>query len=161
MIIGGGSTMTKRRTFTREFKLAAVKKVTDQGMSYAEVSRDLDIYDHQLRKWKKQCEASGELDTHAPNTVAAELKRLRDENRQLKMERDILKKGVSGLLMLLFRAFGDVFPRDGVDLHGLLDQAVKQFAPSFGCTAVETERELVEVVVQMFFTHQCFSPTIA
>ena len=47
-----------RRTFTRDFKLAAVKKVLEQGLSYRQVARDLgirDTYIAQLEEnlWKR------------------------------------------------------------------------------------------------------------
>ena len=37
--------MSKRRTFSREYKLEAVKKVVEQGLSFAQVARDLQIRD--------------------------------------------------------------------------------------------------------------------
>ena len=87
----------KRRTFSRDFKLAAVKKVVEQGLSYREVARDLNVLDSLIRNWRKAFEADGtfaaEVDQNP--SVEAELKRLREENRQLKMERDILKKATA------------------------------------------------------------------
>ena len=41
----------RRRTFSREFKLAAVKKVVEQGLSCREVARDLDVRDNLIRNW--------------------------------------------------------------------------------------------------------------
>ena len=87
----------KRRTFSREFKLAAVNKVIVQGLSYTEVARDLGIRDTLIHNWKKAFEADGSLGTKVEegSSVEQELKRLREENRQLKMERDILKKATA------------------------------------------------------------------
>ena len=87
----------KRRTFSREYKLAAVKKVVDHGMSYCEVARDLGIRDNLIHNWRKAFEADGTLAAEAKDnsTTDAELKRLRQENRQLRMERDILKKATA------------------------------------------------------------------
>jgi len=89
--------MDQRRTFSREFKLAAVKKIIEQGMSYAQVARDLDVRDNLIRNWKKSFEKDGTLKAEitSSNSVEDELKRLREENRQLKMERDILKKATA------------------------------------------------------------------
>jgi transposase len=90
--------MKKRRTFTREFKLEAVKQVVLQGMSPGEVARDLGIRDNLLHNWKRKFESDGTLAELAGGNAsaeAAELKRLREENRQLKMERDILKKATA------------------------------------------------------------------
>lgn len=87
----------ERRKFSREFKLAAVKKVVEQGLSCSEVARDLNIRDNLIRNWKKSFEADGTLETESngKESAEAELKRLREENRQLKMERDILKKATA------------------------------------------------------------------
>ena len=86
-----------RRTYSRDYKLAAVKKVIEQGLSYAEVARDLGIGDTLIHNWRKAFKADGTIQaevTQSPS-VEAELKRLREENRQLKMERDILKKATA------------------------------------------------------------------
>lgn len=90
----------ERRTFTRDFKLAAVKKVLEHGLSYRQVARDLGIRDTYIHNWRRALEKDGSLKKEAkadaPSaTVEAELKRLREENRQLKMERDILKKATA------------------------------------------------------------------
>ena len=89
--------MDARRVFSREFKLAAVKKITEQGLSYAVVARDLGVRDNLIRNWKKKFEQDGTLsaENSSNQSVEAELKRLREENRQLKMERDILKKATA------------------------------------------------------------------
>ena len=87
----------KRRTFSREYKLAAVKKVVEHGMSYCEVARDLGIRDNLIHNWRKAFEKDGTLakEVQTSSTTEAELKRLREENRQLRMERDILKKATA------------------------------------------------------------------
>ena len=87
----------KRRAFSRDYKLAAVKKVVEQGLSCSEVARDLGISDTLLRKWRQVFDADGTLQAEVDDipSVEAELKRLREENRQLKMERDILKKATA------------------------------------------------------------------
>ncbi len=89
--------MRERRTFSREYKLAAVKKVIEQGLSYCQVARDLGIRDNMIHNWRKAFEADGTLQSEVLNrpSMDAELKRLREENRQLKMERDILKKATA------------------------------------------------------------------
>ena len=45
--------MKSKRTFSREYKLAAVKKMVEQGLSYAEVAKDLGIADGLLRNRRK------------------------------------------------------------------------------------------------------------
>ena len=42
-----------RKTYTAEFKLQAVKMITDQKLSVAEVARRLDVGENLLRAWKK------------------------------------------------------------------------------------------------------------
>lgn len=43
-----------RRSFSREFKLEAVRLVNERGMTVAQAARDLDIHDNVLRRWIKQ-----------------------------------------------------------------------------------------------------------
>lgn len=89
--------MSKRRVYSREYKLAAVKKVVEQGLSYCQVARDLGIRDNLIHNWRKAFEADGTLSAEVQNSPAmeAELKRLREENRQLRMEKEILKKAAA------------------------------------------------------------------
>ena len=42
-----------RRSFSREFKLEAVRLVRERGVSIAQASRDLDLHENMLRKWVK------------------------------------------------------------------------------------------------------------
>lgn len=89
--------MSKRRVFSRDYKLAAVKKVVEQGLSYSQVARDLGIRDNLIHNWRKAFEADGTLSAEVHNSTAieTELKRLREENRQLRMEKEILKKAAA------------------------------------------------------------------
>lgn len=86
-----------RRSFTEEFRAGAVRLVLDEGKSAGAVARDLDLTDSALRNWVAQARAdrtkgkSGGLTT----VEREELARLRRENRQLKLERDILKKAAA------------------------------------------------------------------
>ena len=84
-----------RRTYTCEFKIAAVKLVTDQGQSVAEAAQSLGISAETLRRWKIafQTEGAQAFPGHGNVPPAEqELRRLRAENTRLKAERDILKK---------------------------------------------------------------------
>ena len=89
--------MDKRRNYTREFKLASVRKVIEQGLTFTAVAKDLNVGANLIRKWKKTFEEDGSLQTEitGSSSVEAELKRLREQNRQLIMERDILKKATA------------------------------------------------------------------
>ncbi len=87
-----------RRSFTAEFKAQAVKLITGQGKSVAEVARDLDLSESLLRGWKRSLAEGGD---HAfpgkgnPCAHEEELRRLRAEVKRLTMERDILKKATA------------------------------------------------------------------
>jgi transposase len=87
-----------RRTFTREFKVEAVKPVTEQGRSFAEAAANLGIAESLLRNWKKNLLDQGDQafpgKGHLP-ALEEELRRLRAENKRLQMERDILKKATA------------------------------------------------------------------
>jgi transposase-like protein len=52
--------MGQRRTFSREFKLQAVKLVRDCGVSVVRAARDLDIHENLRRKWTRQQAADPE-----------------------------------------------------------------------------------------------------
>jgi transposase len=87
----------KRRSFSEEFKLEAVKLVKEGGMSVNAAARDLGIYATSLRNWVRQYEIDhGDGPDGALTTKEKEeLRRLRRENRQLKMEREVLKKATA------------------------------------------------------------------
>src|SRR4051794_551267 len=87
-----------RRTYTPEFKVEAVKLVTDKGYSVAEAARSLGVHVTLLRSWKQTLQAQGEQafpgQGHPP-AVEEELRRLRAENKRLLAERDVLKKAAA------------------------------------------------------------------
>ena len=88
----------KRSTYTAEFKLQAVRTITDQKLSVAEVARRLDVGENLLRDWKKAVLARGGAafpgHGHLP-PAEDELRRLRAEVTRLKAERDLLKKAAA------------------------------------------------------------------
>lgn len=86
-----------RRKFTAEFKQRAVDLVLKRGLSVAEASRDLGIYESSLSKWVRQAKVDqGKGPPGALTTEELqELRRLRKENRVLKEEREILKKAAA------------------------------------------------------------------
>lgn len=88
----------QRRTYTSEFKVEAVKLVTEKGCSIAEAARSLDIGETLLRSWKVAFQAEGEQAFPGNGRLPAveeELRRLRAENQRLRQERDILKKAAA------------------------------------------------------------------
>jgi transposase len=86
-----------RRRFTDEFRAGAVRLVLDEGKSAGAVARDLDLTESALRNWVAQAQADRTKGKSGGLTTAEreELARLRKENRQLKLERDILKKAAA------------------------------------------------------------------
>jgi transposase len=87
-----------RRTYTAEFKLEAVKLVTDKGYSVAEAARSLGLNENLIRNWKQALEANGDQAFPGQGKltpVEEELRRLRAENKRLLAERDILKKAAA------------------------------------------------------------------
>lgn len=83
--------MATRKTYTQDFKLDAVKLVTERGLSRARVARDLGIGTQTLRNWLR---APAPAAAPAPGTDAQQLAALRRENELLREERDILKKAL-------------------------------------------------------------------
>lgn len=91
--------MTKRknRSYTNEFKQEAVALVTEQGYSVPKAAASLGITDKLLYNWKAKFEAQ-QSGTALNADERAELLRLRKENKELRMEKDILKKASALLL---------------------------------------------------------------
>lgn len=91
--------MTKRknRSYTPEFRLEAVALVNEQGYSVSRAAASLGITDKLLYSWKTKHdnEQSG---LGLSVDERAELKRLRKENKDLRMEKEILKKASALLL---------------------------------------------------------------
>src|SRR3954467_2486347 len=88
----------QRRSYTREFKIEAVKLVTEKGYSVAEAARSLDIGETLLRSWVQAFQKQGDqaFPGHGNLTaVEQELRQLRADNKRLLMERDILKKATA------------------------------------------------------------------
>ena len=91
-----------RRQFTREFKLEAVRLVSDGKQSMAEVALTLWIRPDMLRAWKRQVEGlpggagKNVFTGHGKGTdQEQELKRLRREVERLEQERNFLKKAAA------------------------------------------------------------------
>ena len=87
-----------RKTYTREFKLQALRMLTEQGLSVAEVARRLGVTEGSVRAWREAAEAQGAaaFPGHGnPTPAEDELRRLRAENARLRAERDLLKKAAA------------------------------------------------------------------
>jgi len=87
-----------RRTFSREFKLEAIRLVRERGVSVAQASRDLDVHPNVVRKWARDFEADPQQAFPGQGKMKPEqleIERLRREVRRLQAERDILKKAAA------------------------------------------------------------------
>ena len=87
-----------RRQFTREFKLEAVRMVTDGGRSPSAVARELGIRPAMLRSWRRQVGATRPRSEGSGSPVVSqdeELRRLRREVERLTQERDFLKRAAA------------------------------------------------------------------
>ena len=87
-----------RRQYTKEFKIEAVRLIVEEGRPISEVARELGIGENLLHRWKKKSE-EGKIDPFPGQGRLSpedeELRRLRRENKRLRMEHEILKKAVA------------------------------------------------------------------
>lgn len=83
------------RVYDMGFKIDAVRLVVDEGYSVVKAAESLGISSKNLYHWKRQY-LEGRLDPAMkraqPTEQEAELRRLREENRKLRLEAEILKK---------------------------------------------------------------------
>ena len=90
--------VNSRRKYDREFKLEAVRLVTDGGRPVVEVARDLGIHENLLYNWRRKYlddsvhsfPGKGHL-----KPADEEMRRLKKELTDVKEERDILKKALA------------------------------------------------------------------
>jgi len=92
----------RRRQFTQEFKIEAVRLVTAGGQRVSEVARQLGVRPDMLRHWRRQvegCVGQAPADVFPGNGKLTsqddEIRRLRREVALLREERDILKKATA------------------------------------------------------------------
>jgi transposase len=82
-----------RRSFSREYKLEAVRLVREGGRPVREVARDLGVRPDLLRTLKRRCDA--ELGPRPAASLEEENRRLQRETAVLRQERDFLKKAAA------------------------------------------------------------------
>lgn len=86
--------MAKRKKYTKEFKEEAIKLVTEQGYTQSAAARNLGIKGNNLNRWIQ--DSKGLADKKPAKTAEnEELIRLKKENHQLRLEREILKKAAA------------------------------------------------------------------
>ena len=88
--------MAKYRKYSKEFKLQAAKLITEQGYSYDKAAKRLGTTGFSVRNWVKKFQQTGELPSKAESPPKVdEIRQLRKELAQLKMENEILKKAAA------------------------------------------------------------------
>jgi transposase len=88
----------KRKSYSQEFKMEAVRLINERGYTIAEASRNLGIEYSVLRRWKKQFTADPQNAFPGKGRLKAKDEQLRQLQRELervKEERDILKKALA------------------------------------------------------------------
>ena len=89
---------TKKKSYSKQFKIDAVKLLTEQGFKVSEAARNLDIHQNVLRNWRDQFKADSDEAFPGKGYMTAEkeeLYLLRKENKRLRMEHEILKKAAA------------------------------------------------------------------
>ena len=87
-----------RRKFSREFKIEAVRLVTERGVAVSQAGRDLDIAESVLRRWLRELTATPAAAFPGNGQMRADLAEiaaLKKEVARLRAERDILKKAAA------------------------------------------------------------------
>jgi transposase len=85
----------KRKMYTAECKREAVSLITDHGYGVSEAARNLGLHANMLRQWKRTLAQQGESAFPGQGRLSPaqeERHRLRQENKRLRMAREILKK---------------------------------------------------------------------
>ena len=86
--------MSKRNTYSEEFKLEAARLVVEHGYSYGDAATRLGSTSWSIRAWVKKFKATGQLGK-AGAVVGEDLAALRKEMKQLRLENEILKKAAA------------------------------------------------------------------
>jgi len=89
---------TKKKSYSKQFKIDAVKLVTEQGYKAAEAARNLGIHPNVLRHWVNRFKTDSNDAFPGKGHMTPEIEelhRLRKEIMRLRMEREILKKATA------------------------------------------------------------------
>lgn len=84
----------KRKKYDREFREGAVRIVEETNKPIAQVARDLGVNEGTLGNWVQRARAAREGHGELSKDDYEELRRLRAEVAELRMERDVLKRSV-------------------------------------------------------------------
>jgi transposase len=84
-----------RRTYTQDFKDSAARLVIEQGYSVNRAAKSLGVDPASIREWARRLRQPSGPAADDPASLKAEITRLREENRRLALEREILKKATA------------------------------------------------------------------
>jgi len=84
-----------RRNFDREFREGAVRIVRETGRPIAQVARELGLHEGTLGRWVNLDRRARDGEGPLSESERDELNRLRKENAELAMERDVLKRSAA------------------------------------------------------------------
>jgi transposase len=84
-----------RRAYTQDFKDSAARLVIEQGYSMSQAAKNLGVDPASIRAWVQRLRQATGPATDDPVALQAEIARLREENRRLALEREILKKATA------------------------------------------------------------------
>jgi transposase len=90
--------MNEKKKYSKEFKLDAISLVKDQGYTRMEAGKSLGINRQLISRWISEHESAGEESFRGHGKLTAEqleIRRLKEENKRLKMEKEILKKAAA------------------------------------------------------------------
>jgi len=88
--------MGARKRYSKEFKLEAAKLVVEQGYTYKAASERLGVNYWSIRDWVRDFRKKGVLpQADQPVPEAEEMRKLRKEISQLRIENEILKKAAA------------------------------------------------------------------
>jgi len=88
--------MAQHKRYPKDFKLDAIRLVLEQGYSLKEAGAKMGVCSWSIGHWIRQFRGTGELDGIVKNmSPSDELKELRKENKQLRLEVEILKKAAA------------------------------------------------------------------
>ena len=88
--------MAKYRKYSKEFRLQAAKLVIEQGYSYVNAAERLGTTSWSVRNWVQKFQETGELAPKEESQLKIdEIRQLRKELKQLKLENEILKKAAA------------------------------------------------------------------
>lgn len=91
--------MTKRTRYTEEFKRQAVELLETRDRPATDLARELGVRQNQLYKWREEIKRKGDTafsgSGRSPKDQMSEVSRLKQENKRLKEELEILKKAAA------------------------------------------------------------------